>query len=185
MNNFRIPPGQSTDWTDDSVYSNIAYPLSALGAWGHPVVLVAVALAGGFLGYGSAKYHATYTEETAELDVWAMLVYIASLTAAAATPLAGPWAWALAPLALVYYRARTPQGNFTLMAVHVGAWAVAGLALVAYQVGAWALVPGLLFAGAVSLRLWHHEGSDTPSHSWWHIAGGAAGLAQLAVLFLL
>lgn len=152
------------DWDDDVVWSNAAYPLAALGAWGSPLGIFVVAVTGTLLAIGSSAYHAAYNDDTRKLDTVSMMGYLSSVTGCLVVP------WLGAPLAVaayaVYWMTETDSQ------IHVPAWSACALAIVAAKVGWWALVPLALFVSAGTLQL--TTGTDSWLHSLWHVLGAAA-----------
>jgi|APHM01.1.fsa_nt_gi hypothetical protein len=157
------------DWTDWSVYSNVAYPLAALPLWpvgGLP--FVAILLAGLFLGFSSALYHARYSLFANKLDVTGVIVYLAT----ALTTFAQPydfWAYLAVPLVGAVYWLFFHRFNITY---HAPVWMLACLCLLSYQVGlpsslSWVLA---IVAGLFQLT----SGSDSFGHASWHIFGAGA-----------
>jgi hypothetical protein len=157
------------DWDDDVVWSNAAYPLAALGAWGAPLAVFAVAVTGTLLAVGSGAYHAVYNSATRKLDTVSMMGYLVSVVGCLVSPSLG------APLAIAayafYWTVETDSQ------VHVPAWSALALCIVAIKSGWWALVPLALFAGAGTLQL--TTDSDSWLHSLWHVAGAAAAGSAL------
>jgi len=157
------------DWDDDVVWSNAAYPLAALGAWGAPLAVFAVAVTGTLLAVGSGAYHAVYNSATRKLDTVSMMGYLVSVVGCLVSP------WLGAPLAIAayafYWTVETDSQ------IHVPAWAAIALSVVAVQVGWCALVPAALFVAAGALQL--TTDSDSWWHSLWHVLGAAAAGAAL------
>jgi hypothetical protein len=152
------------DWDDDVVWSNAAYPLAALGAWGASLALFVVAVTGTLLAIGSSAYHAVYNDDTRRLDTVSMMGYLASVTGS----LLYPWLGAvLAPIAYaVYWTVETDSQ------IHVPVWSAVALSVVAVKAGWWALVPLVLFVSAGTLQI--TTNSDSWAHSLWHVLGAAA-----------
>jgi len=152
------------DWNDDVVWSNAAYPLAALGAWGSPLAIFVVAVTGTLLAIGRSAYHAVYNDDTRRLDTVSMMGYLASVTGS----LLYPWLGAvLAPIAYaVYWTVETDSQ------IHVPVWSAVALSVVAVKAGWWALVPLVLFVSAGTLQI--TTNSDSWAHSLWHVLGAAA-----------
>jgi len=163
------------DWDDDVVWTNAAYSLSALGAWGHPVLLALMAAAGTMLAVGSATYHAVYERWAQRLDVATMMTYLAS-TCACVLTVWTLWALLIPPVAAVLYWRYAWDIN-TL--IHVPAWSVAIIAALWVQVGWIALGP--LVPAAIGGVLQRTTGTDSLWHSGWHI-GGAGAVAWVLYL---
>ncbi|PSQ97821.1 MAG: hypothetical protein BRD51_03925 [Bacteroidetes bacterium SW_11_64_17] len=164
------------DARDDVVYSNLAYVAPAMVApdWTTACVLI---VTGAALVGGSSVYHATYTREGQSLDVSTMLTYVASLACAVGAQWT-MWAWAVLPVAAVYYWTCPWKVDSY---VHVPLWGIAALGMLAAQVGWWALIPAApaLAGGAIKMA---QPGADTWLHSLWHVFGGLAGAAAMWVL---
>jgi len=153
----------SGDADDDVVWSNLAYPLAAIGAQSLTAALT-VALTGTALALASGAYHAVYSDYTQKLDTVSMMGYLASVTGS----LLYPWLGApLAVAAYVFYWTTETDSQ-----IHVPAWSACALSIVAVKAGWWALVPAALFAGAGALQL--TTDSDSWLHSLWHVLGAAA-----------
>jgi hypothetical protein len=151
------------DAGDDVVWSNLAYPLAAIGAQSLTAA-VTVALTGSLLDLGSGAYHAAYSNYTQRLDTTAMMGYLSSVTGC----LLYPWLGAvLAPMAYAFYWLVETDSQ-----IHVPAWAAVALSVVAVKAGWWALVPLALFVSAGTLQL--TTDSDSWLHSLWHALGAAA-----------
>ena len=159
------------DAGDDVVWSNWFYPLAAIGAQSLTAA-VTVALMGAALALASGAYHAVYSDYTQRLDTTAMMGYLASVTGC----LLYPWLGAvLGPMAYAFYWTVETDSQ-----IHVPAWSAVALSVVAVKAGWWAVLPGLLFAGAGTLQL--TTDSDSWLHSLWHVAGAlAAGTALYLV----
>jgi hypothetical protein len=166
------------DWTDDVVYSNLAYLAPALFA-PEPLGAALVGMAGMLLCLGSAAYHATYERWARRLDVTGMLTFAPAVVATIAAQWS-PWAYAGIPLASAFYWQYALQINSV---VHVPAWVLLGVLFLAAQMGGvWALVPAGLFVAGGAVRLWIEPNSDSWWHSIWHLLGAGAALAALVLL---
>jgi hypothetical protein len=156
------------DHDDDVVWTNLAYPLAAIGAQSLTAA-VTVAVTGTALALASGAYHAVYSDYTQCLDTTAMMGYLSSVTGCLLYPWLGG---VLAPMAYaVYWTVETDSQ------VHVPLWAATALGIVAAQAGWWALVPAGLFVAAGTLQL--TTDSDSWLHSLWHVLGAAAAGAAL------
>jgi len=151
------------DAGDDVVWSNLAYPLAALGC-SSPLAAGIVTGAGIMLAIASGAYHAAYSGYTQKLDTTAMMGYLSSVTGCLLYPWLGG---VLAPMAYAFYWTVETDSQ-----IHVPVWSAYALFLVAFQAGWWALVPAALFAGAGTLQL--TTDSDSWLHSLWHVLGAAA-----------
>jgi len=156
------------DAGDDVVWSNWAYPAAAIGC-SSPLAAGIVTGAGIMLAIASGAYHAVYSGFTQKLDTVSMMGYLASVTGSLLYPWLGG---VLAPIAYAVYWTTETDSQ-----VHVPLWSALALMFVAVQAGWWALVPGVLFAGAGALQL--TTDSDSWLHSLWHVAGAAAAGAAL------
>jgi len=156
------------DHDDDVVWTNLAYPLAALGC-SSPLAAGIVTGAGIMLAIASGAYHAAYSAYTQKLDTVSMMGYLASVTGSLLYPWLGG---VLAPAAYAVYWTTETDSQ-----IHVPAWSACALAIVAAQAGWWALVPGLLFVAAGTLQL--TTDSDSWLHSLWHILGAAAASMAL------
>jgi len=106
------------DHDDDVVWSNLAYPLAAIGAQSLTAALT-VALTGTALALASGAYHAVYSDYTQRLDTTAMMGYLSSVTGS----LLYPWLGAvLAPIAYAVYWTMETDSQ-----VHVPAWSAVDL----------------------------------------------------------
>jgi hypothetical protein len=151
------------DHDDDVVWTNLAYPLAALGC-SSPLAAGVVSGAGIMLAIASGAYHAAYTDYTQKLDTVSMMGYLASVTGS----LLYPWLGAvLAPAAYAVYWTTETDSQ-----VHVPAWSALALSVVAVKAGWWAMVPLALFVSAGALQL--TTDSDSWLHSLWHVLGAAA-----------
>lgn len=165
------------DWTDDVVYSNLAYLAPALFA-PEPLGGALVGMAGMLLCLGSAAYHATYERWARRLDVAGMLTFAPAVVATIAAQWS-PWVYVGVPLASAVYWQYALQINTFY---HVPAWVLLGVVLLAVQTGIWALVPAVLFVAGGAVRVWIEPDSDSWWHSIWHLLGAAAALAALVLL---
>lgn len=160
--------GQSGDASDDVVWSNIAYPLAAFGAWYDLTTMAVVWMTGCFLAVGSAAYHSTYDRWANRLDVASMLTYLPSITAAVLAVWT-PFAWGLVPIAAaVYWRYTWDINSF----YHVPGWAAVTIVLLWVHLGhveVWPVLPVAL--GAIPQVL---ADSDSWWHSWWHVGGAVS-----------
>lgn len=162
--------GQSGDASDDVVWSNVAYPLAAIGAWPDLTAMAVIWFVGCFLAVASASYHSTYKRWAQRFDVTAMMGYLSSLTAAVLASWT-PWAWGLVPIATILYWRYTWQINSFL---HAPLWMAATIIPLLIQVGVgglYALIPVAL--GAIPA---YFGSSDSIYHSFWHL-GGAVSVA--------
>jgi len=151
------------DHDDDVVWTNLAYPLAALGC-SSPLAAGVVTGAGIMLAIASGAYHATYSDYAQKLDTTAMMGYLSSVTGC----LVLPWVGAvLAAVAYPFYWLIETDSQ-----IHVPSWAAVALSVVAVKAGWWALVPTLLFVAAGTLQL--TTDSDSWLHSLWHVLGAAA-----------
>jgi len=152
-----------SDAGDDAVWSNLAYPAAAIGAQSLTAALT-VALTGTALALASGAYHAVYSRYTQKLDTTAMMGYLMSVVGCLVEPWLGG---VLAPMAYAFYWLVETDSQ-----IHVPAWSAVALGIVAVRAQWWALVPGVLFAGAGALQL--TTGTDSAWHSLWHVLGAAA-----------
>jgi len=160
------------DWNDDVVWSNAAYPLAALGAWGSPLAVFVVAVTGTLLAIGSGAYHAAYNDDTRKLDTVSMMGYLSSVSGSLLYPWLGV---VIAPIAYAFYWTVETDSQ-----IHVPAWAICALSIVTVKAGWWALVPLALFASAGTLQL--TTGTGSAWHSLWHVLGAAAAGAALYLI---
>jgi len=151
------------DHDDDVVWTNLAYPLAALGC-SSPLAAGIVTGAGLMLAIASGAYHAAYSGYTQKLDTVSMMGYLSSVTGC----LLYPWLGAvLAPIAYAFYWTVETDSQ-----IHVPAWSAVALSVVAVKAQWWALVPAALFVAAGTLQL--TTDSDSWLHSLWHVLGAAA-----------
>jgi len=156
------------DHDDDVVWTNLAYPLAALGC-SSLLAAGVVTGAGIMLAIASGAYHAAYSDYTQKLDTVSMMGYLASVTGSLLYPWLGG---VLAQIAYaVYWTVETDSQ------VHVPLWAATALGIVGVKAGWWALVPAGLFVAAGTLQL--TTDSDSWLHSLWHVLGAAAAGAAL------
>jgi hypothetical protein len=164
------------DWTDDSVWSNLAYLLLPVSCgftgdwWGAALTLGT----GAYLAFGSGYFHAVYSREARLLDTHAMMVYLASVFTVIAAHWTA-WAYSAVPLAFSAYWLYDTDSY-----LHVPIWTAITLALVAVRAGTDTIWPALFFAAGGAIK-WYDPGADTELHSLWHLAGGAAAATAVLV----
>lgn len=161
---------------EDDVWTNAAYPLSALGAWGHPTTMAVIAVLGTLLGIASALYHTTDARWAQRADVTAMMTYLWGLEAAL-LPTETPWKWAVPVAAALAYGVYTWSID-TQIHVPLAVDAI-GIAM-AVQVGWAALVPLAVFGVAALVRK-RSPHTDHLLHSIWHVLGALAAALALFI----
>lgn len=170
------------NWVDDVVWTNLAYALSALPAWGNPLAFSVMLAAGLGISVASSVYHGTYERWAQQADVVAMMTYILALTITIlvqVVPGLGQEVYLALPLGALFYALRAWDINSL---VHVPAWSVLALLILAFEALWWTLLPVGLIAlgGLVKLS---DEGPDSLLHSLWHLSGAGAVGAALWLLF--
>ena len=167
------------DYTEDTVYTNLAYLLPAVpAAMLGPLEFGLVGAASVYLTYGSARYHTTYEREEQGQDASALLTYLSALLGALLA------SWSSWGLLLPVVAAPVHERYVWKIDTYVAAPAYIGVALVCLglQVGLLQAAPSAALV-AVGAAAQLSTGPRAPLHSIWHVCGGLS--ASLALLMLI
>lgn len=158
-----------TDWTDWTVYTNLAYPCAAIPLWGEWVAFAVLLASGLALGYASAWYHATGLRMAQRADVTMVMTYVA----AGAAVYASSWSMLVYALPLIVPWVYWRHAWQIEAQVHAPAWIIGALTILTVQTGTWAIGAWVLAlsAGAMKYISGHN---DSVWHDLWHVLAAGA-----------